>query len=218
MKTTAASRTRLLISSRVEPTPPSPEKKIESRITAPKSAIVPAATISCPKVEEISPASFSTGMRTPSEVAQRMIATKSGVSMSPLAFSAMATTIAIRNESTKPSRVRRRTRPRNRSKSISRPARKSRKARPITEITEIVRSTWTIASTDGPMRMPARISNTTDGRRTRGNRPSTSGTAKATATTMSRPLNGGMTASPLSIGGRYAHVGRGGSVTLLASA
>ena len=50
---------------------------------APKSAIDAAAMISCPKVEEISPESLSTGTSTPSEVAQRMIATSSGVSTSP---------------------------------------------------------------------------------------------------------------------------------------
>src|SRR5262249_26892497 len=46
-KTTPASTTSEPIRSSVEPTPPSPEKKIESRIAAPKSAIVPAATINC---------------------------------------------------------------------------------------------------------------------------------------------------------------------------
>ena len=86
-KTAAASTTSDPISSSVDPTPPSPEKKIESRITAPKSAIVPAAMISCPKVDEISPASLSTGISTPSEVAQRMIATSNGVSTRPPAFS-----------------------------------------------------------------------------------------------------------------------------------
>ena len=50
---------------------------------APKSAIDAAATISWPNVDEISPASLSTGTSTPSEVAQRMIATSSGVSTSP---------------------------------------------------------------------------------------------------------------------------------------
>ena len=40
--------------------------------------------------------------------------------------------------------------------------------------------------------MPATISSTTDGNRTRGNRPSRNGTAKATATTMRRLLKDGM--------------------------
>ena len=47
------------------------EKNSDSRITAPKSAIDEAATTSWPNVDEISPASFSTGTSTPSEVALR---------------------------------------------------------------------------------------------------------------------------------------------------
>ena len=91
-KTTAASTTSAPSSSSVEPAPPSPEKKIDSRMIAPKSAIDAAATISWPNVDEISPASFSTGTMHASEVAQRMIATSSGVSTSPPAASPSATT------------------------------------------------------------------------------------------------------------------------------
>jgi hypothetical protein len=47
--TTTASANTLPRSSSVEPMPPSPEKKIDSRMIAPKSAIDAAATISCPK-------------------------------------------------------------------------------------------------------------------------------------------------------------------------
>ena len=65
---------------------------------APKSATEPAATTSCPKVEEISPASLSTGTITPSDVAHRMIATSSGVSMSPPARSSSATATAMAKE------------------------------------------------------------------------------------------------------------------------
>ena len=70
---------------------------------APKSAIEAAAMISCPNVDEISPASLSTGTSTPSEVAHRMIATSSGVSTRPAALSPSATTTAIPNERAKPS-------------------------------------------------------------------------------------------------------------------
>ena len=90
--TVAASTNSAPSSSSVEPVPPSPEKKIESRMIAPKSAIDAAAMISCPKVEEISPESLSTGTSTPSDVAQRMIATSSGVSTSPPALSPSETT------------------------------------------------------------------------------------------------------------------------------
>ncbi len=46
---------------------------------APKSAIVPAAITSWPNVRDISPASLSTETITPSDVAESMIATNSGV-------------------------------------------------------------------------------------------------------------------------------------------
>ena len=72
---------------------------------APKSAIEAAETISWPNVDEISPASLSTGTITPSEVAQRMIATSSGVCTRPAALSPKPTTTAIANESAKPSAV-----------------------------------------------------------------------------------------------------------------
>ena len=71
----------------VDPGPLSPEKNSESRITAPKSAIDAAARTSCPNRLVSSPTSLSTGMITPSEVPQRMIATSSGVSTRPAALS-----------------------------------------------------------------------------------------------------------------------------------
>ena len=179
--------------SSVEPVPPSPEKNTESRMIAPKSAIVAAATTSCPNGEAISPASLSTGMSTPSEVAQRMIATSSGVSTSPAAPRPSATARAIANESAKPSPVRRSTSPRSRAKSISRPARKSTKASPISAITAIESSTTTRPRTDGPTTIPAMISSTTDGSRAAGSSPSARGTTNATATTISRSVNEGAT-------------------------
>ena len=54
------------------------EKNSVSRITAPKSAIEPAAMTSCPKLEPLSPESLSRGTMIPSEVAERTIAVKSG--------------------------------------------------------------------------------------------------------------------------------------------
>ena len=82
----------------VAPTPPSPEKNSDSRMIAPKSAIEPAARTSWPNLLPLSPASLSTGMITPSEVAQRTIATSSGVSTRPAPSRPRATTTAIANE------------------------------------------------------------------------------------------------------------------------
>ena len=58
------------------------EKKSDSRMTVAKSAIVAPAITSWPNVEPTSPASLSTGMTTPSEVAESTIATNSGWSSS----------------------------------------------------------------------------------------------------------------------------------------
>ena len=173
-------------SSSVDPAPPSPEKNRVSRMIAPKSAIEAAETISWPNVDEISPASLSTGTITPSDVAQRMIATSSGVCTRPAVLSPNPTTTATPNESAKPSAVSRSTRPRSFSNSISSPARKSTKARPISAITAIDWSTSTMPSTDGPTTMPATISSTTEGSRRLGTSPSTKGAANATATTIKR--------------------------------
>ena len=77
-------------------------------------------------------------------------------------------------------------------------------------MTSIAWSTSTIPSSDGPMTMPATISSTTEGSRTRGNRPSTKGAAKATATTMSRSVREGMPSGPVGGPPRYARaVGEG---------
>src|SRR5438034_5808379 len=82
--------------------------------------------------------------------------------------------------------ARRRTRPRNRSRSISIPARKRRKASPRIERICTGRSTRTHPSAAGPTRIPAMISTTTLGSRTRGKRPSRNGAAKAMTATTSR--------------------------------
>ena len=201
-KTTTASTASAPRSKSVDPTPPSPEKKRVSRMIAPKSAIDAAATMSWPKGDEISPVSFSTGTITPSEVAQRMIATSSGVWTSPAADSPKPTTTAIAKETMNASAVRRRIWPRSFSNSISRPARNSTKPSPINASTSMVWSTSTMPSNDGPTTMPATISSTTDGNRTRGNRPSRNGAAKATATTIRRSLKDGMRQNAASAGRR----------------
>jgi hypothetical protein len=72
-------------------------------------------------------------------------------------------------------------------------ARASIKAR-----TEIVSSISTQPSTEGPMMMPATISKTTEGSRTRGKSPSRKGAPKPTATTISKPLNPGSFMRPQS--------------------
>ena len=84
---------------------PLPEKNSDSRMIAPKSAIEAAAITSWPKLEEMLPESLSTGTITPSEVATSTIATNSGDLTKPPACRPRPTTIAITNETTKPSAV-----------------------------------------------------------------------------------------------------------------
>ncbi len=203
MKITADSSAKPPIRSSVEPIPPSPEKNTDSRMIAPKSAMEPAATTSWPKVDEISPASLSTGMITPSEVADRMIATSKGVSINPAAFRPSDTAIAIPNETTNPMAGSRRVWPCSFSNSISRPARKSRKASPITAMTSTASSTSTMPRSAGPITIPATISSTTDGRRTLGKSPSRNGEANAAATTSSRSVNSGIRVSSRRAPRRY---------------
>jgi hypothetical protein len=148
---------------------------------APKSAIDPAATTSWPNRDAISPASLSTGMITPSDVAERITATSSGVSARPPAFSARPARTAIPKDRSQPPPATRRRRPRSLSNSTSRPARKRRKTSPIVASTEIVSSISTHPSPAGPIAIPAVISSTTAGRRTLGKKPSRNGAANATA-------------------------------------
>ena len=140
--TTAASANSEPSSSSVEPVPPSPEKKIVSRMIAPKSAIDAAAMISWPNVEAISPASLSTGTSTPSDVAHRMIATSSGVSTRPRrAQPERHGDARRRTRARSPSAVSRSTGPRSFANSISSPARNSTNASPISATTAIAWST-----------------------------------------------------------------------------
>ena len=164
---------------------------------APKSAIEPAAMTSCPNVEAISPASLSTGISTPSEVAQRMIATSSGVSTRPAALQQRARpTSAIPNESAKPSRRQPQHRPAQPREVDLQPGQEEQEREPehrdhLDRLVDLDRP----EHATGRSTIPATISSTTDGSRTRGKRPSTKGAAKATATTISRPLNEGMRGS-----------------------
>ena len=147
------------------------------------------AMMSCPKSLELSPASLSNGTTTPSAVATRIIAMSSGDMTCPAANSPYPTSNARPNEARKARLTYSNRRPRKRSSSTSKPARKSRKASPNTERIEIGRSTLTQPRTDGPMMMPTTISTTTEGRRRAGERPSRSGARNATMATMSNPTN-----------------------------
>jgi hypothetical protein len=173
----------------LEPSPdPSPEKKSVSRITAAKSATVPPAITSCPNPDALTPASFSTGTISPSDVAVSAIPINSGESTSPTPASSRPTTSARPSEIANPIAGRRSSCPRRCARSTSRPARNSRKASPITARTDTSRSSCTQSSTDGPTTIPATISSTTAGSRTFGKRPRSSGTANAIADTMTSPL------------------------------
>ena len=132
------------------------------------------------------PESLSTGTITPSEVATSTIATNSGDLTKPPACRARPNTIAITNETTKPSAVSFRICPRKRCRSISSPDRNSRNARPTSARIETGRSGVTQPSPDGPMMIPSTISSTIAGSRKRGKKPSASGANRPTATTMSR--------------------------------
>ena len=80
------STTKPAIKRRVDPALlESPEKKRESRMIAPKSAIDEPAMISWPSAVLLWPASASTGITMPSDVLDSMIATSSGASMRPVA-------------------------------------------------------------------------------------------------------------------------------------
>ena len=114
-------------------------------------------------------------MITPSDVAERMIATRSGVSTRPLALSSESHHHR-EHEGERPAKE---GQPEQAAAQFAEvdlePARKSRTASPMSASTSIVWSISTQPSTDGPITMPATISNTTDGSRTRGNSPSRNG-------------------------------------------
>ena len=152
------------ISSSVAPVPPSPVKKSESRMIAPKSAIEPAAITSWPSVEPLSPASLSTGISTPSEVATSAIATSSGASTSPPPSGRPPTTQRER-ERQREARARRAEAPARaaaRSRSRGRRGRAGTRAR-ASRSTAIVSSISTQPSTLGPTTIPATISSTDRG-------------------------------------------------------
>src|SRR5262245_33411532 len=78
--------------------------------------------------------------------------------------------------------------PRRCAASTSRPARKSRYARPIAPRTRIGSSTLTQSRTEGPIAMPMASSRAPAGTGSQGTSPRTSGTMKATAATIARPV------------------------------
>src|SRR6266511_5451893 len=125
---------------------------------------------------------------TPSEVEERMIAISSGEATKSPASS--ASPIATASETANPRPAISSTRPRSRSKSISRPARKSRNESPTTLKIAIGSSVGSTQSRpEGPIAIPATISSTTAGSTRRGKSPSTKGAPKATAATISKPVN-----------------------------
>src|ERR1700730_1030875 len=184
--------------------PASREKKSESRMTAPKSASEAPAITCWPKPLSLWPASFRTGTTRPSEVARSVMAMKRGALTRPAGTTAKPTPTPIASEARNPAPASLSAGPLSRSKSISRPARKSRKARPRVDSTWIGRSTCTQCST-GPRRMPAAISSTTAGTRSRGARPSRSGARKATAATATSCVEELTCASSLRRSGPHRH-------------
>ena len=85
-----------------------------------------------------------------------------------------------------PMLVIRNVRPRSRCTSISRPARNSRNASPIRARISTGSSIWTQPRPEGPIAIPATISSTTAGSRSRGASPRANGAANATTTTIRR--------------------------------
>src|SRR6266511_2685542 len=127
---------------------------------------------------------------TPSEVEERMIAISSGEATKSPASSASPIATASASETANPRPAISSTRPRSRSKSISRPARKSRNESPTTLKIAIGSSVGSTQSRpEGPIAIPATISSTTAGSTRRGKSPSTKGAPKATAATISKPVN-----------------------------
>ena len=171
------------------------------------SAIDAPAMASWPNGDSARPLSLSTGMTTPSDVAESMIATRSGERTKPAACSPSPATSAIPKETTKPSPLTRSRRPRRRSKSTSSPAIRSRNASPIRFMTCTGPSTSAQPSTCGPTTIPSRISSTTAGNRRRGTSPSASGAAKATAATTARFVK--LTSTPAQSRGAPSSLRRG---------
>ena len=205
--TAAMASTKKPIRSSLVPAPlDSPEKRNDSSSTETKSAIEAAAITSWPKRVVDSPASWSTGTITPSEVEVRITASSSGSSPMPAKSSAKPAISASTSDAAKPAEAARRSAPRSAPRSISRPARKSRKASPISARTSTGWSISTQPSTAGPRTMPITISSTTEGRRSPGTMPIASGAKKPAATTISRLSNEISIPPPGSRGwpGRYA--------------
>ncbi len=162
---------------------------LESRITEAKSAIEEAAMVSWPSDVDTSPASLRTGTTSPSEVAHRVMARNTGLWITPAVWRPSPNTRPRLSEAAKPMRDMVRNLPFSRAGSISRPARNSSMARPSRARIWMGMSSRAQPSTEGPMTMPATISSTTEGRRSRGASPRSKGAAKAMAPTSIRPVN-----------------------------
>src|SRR5919204_371046 len=194
--TAAASATKAPSKLSFAPSPDEwPEKKSERRTIVATSAIEAPASTTCPNCVVDSPASLSTGMTTPSEVAAAMIPIRSGDFTRPASCRPSAKTSAIPSEAANPTPVSFSRRPRNCSNSTSRPASRSRNARPSRLITCTGSSTFAQPRTEGPSAMPSTISSTTAGSRNAGTRPSARGAAKAAAATIRRFVNPALASS-----------------------
>ena len=182
-------------SSSVAPVPPSPEKKIESRMIAPKSAIDAAAMISWPNVvrdlagvlehrhehAERRRAQDDRDEQRRVDETGRLQAERDDERDRERDREAERGQPAARARAAWRTRSRgRRGRARTRGRA-ARPPRPPRRPRPSRART-------------GRSTIPATISSTTDGSSTRGKRPSRSGAANATAMTMRRLLKEGMAA------------------------
>ncbi len=165
------------------------EKSKERRMTAAKSPIDAPANTSWPSCDSLCPPSFSTGITRPSDVDVRITAASSGDLTRPAASNATPATSASTSDTAKPAPAILSSRPRNWSRSISRPARKRRNARPMMDRTRTGSSADAQPSTSGPTTMPRAISTTTAGICSRGTSPSASGVTNATAMTMARLPN-----------------------------
>ena len=143
------------------------------------SATAPPATTSVPTSECRLRVSRSTGTTMPTEVEQRATATSSGVNETPAACRANAPATARTNETTNPTTPSLSGLPRSAPRSSSAPARNSRNATPSRARKRATSSTRSQPSTCGPTRMPATISSTIAGTRSRGKKPSRKGTPNA---------------------------------------
>ena len=158
---------------------PRGRRRCESRITAPKSAIEPAAMTSWPNCEPISPASLSTGIddaerrrRQDDRDQQRRV----DRARRPSARGRRRA--RARRRRAKPTREPQHA-PAQRVELDLEPGEEEQEGEADQRETSIGSSISTQPSTAGPITIPATISSTTEGSAERGARPSSSGAAKA---------------------------------------